>query len=337
MKNSFGNSITLTLFGESHGPAIGCTIDGLAPGIEVNKEIIADFLSKRRPDAKLDTTRVEKDEFQILSGVFEGRATGTPLTIMIPNSDTHSSDYSEMKEKARPSHADYTANEKYHGFQDYRGGGHFSGRITAALVAAGGIIIPALEKKGITIKTEIIKCGAATTGSEINEVIAAMKMQQDSIGGIIRTTVTGVPAGVGEPWFDSLEGMLSHAIFSIGGIKGIQFGAGFGFAGMTGSIANDPFYMDGDTVKTRTNNNGGINGGISNGMPIVFDCVVKPTPSISQPQETVNFVKKEDTELIIQGRHDPAIIRRISPVVDSVTSLVIADALATRFGTDYLN
>ncbi len=337
MKNSFGNSITLTLFGESHGPAIGCTIDGLAPGLTINTGIIADLLSRRRPDAKLDTTRVEKDEFQILSGVFEGHATGTPLTIMIPNSDTHSSDYSEMKEKARPSHADFTANEKYHGFQDYRGGGHFSGRITAALVAAGGIFIPALEKKGITIKTEIIKCGAATTGSEINEVIAAMKMQQDSIGGIIRTTITGVPAGVGEPWFDSLEGMLSHAIFSIGGIKGIQFGAGFGFAGMTGSIANDPFYMDGDTVKTRTNNNGGINGGISNGMPIVFDCVVKPTPSIPQPQETVNFVKKEDTELIIQGRHDPAIIRRISPVVDSVTSLVIADALATRFGTDYLN
>ncbi len=336
MKNTFGNSITLTLFGESHGPAIGCTIDGLAPGIEVNPEIIADLLSKRRPDAKLDTTRVEKDEFQILSGVFEGRATGTPITIMIPNSDTHSSDYSEMKEKARPSHADFTANEKYHGFQDYRGGGHFSGRITAALVAAGGIFIPALQKKGITIKTEILRCGAANSEADINALIQAMKQQQDSIGGIIRTTITGVPAGVGEPWFDSLEGMLSHAIFSIGGIKGIQFGAGFDFARMTGSIANDPFYMDGDTVKTRTNNNGGINGGISNGMPIVFDCVVKPTPSISQPQETVNFVTKEDAELTIQGRHDPAIIRRISPVVDSVTSLVIADALAGRFGTDYL-
>lgn len=336
MKNTFGNSITLTIFGESHGPAIGCTIDGLAPGMAVDNDVIADLLSKRRPDAKLDTTRVEADEYSILSGVFQGRTTGTPLTIVIPNSDTHSSDYSDMKEKARPSHADFTANEKYHGFQDYRGGGHFSGRITAALVAAGGIFIPALEKKGISIKTEIIKCGTATSKKEINEIISQMKDKQDSIGGIVRTTITGVPAGVGEPWFDSLESLLSHAVFSIGGIKGIQFGAGFDFAKMTGSIANDPFYMDGDSVKTRTNNNGGINGGISNGMPIVFDCVVKPTPSISQTQETVNFVTKEDTELLIKGRHDPAIIRRISPVIDSVTSLVIADALTSRFGTDYL-
>ena len=336
MKNSFGNSITLTLFGESHGPAVGCTIDGLAPGMEVNTDIIADMLSRRRPDARLDTTRVEADDFRIVSGVYCGHATGTPLTIVIPNTDTASSDYSEMKEKARPSHADYTAYEKYHGFQDYRGGGHFSGRITAALVAAGGIFIPALLKSGITIKTEIIKLGAATSEADINDIIEAMKKQQDSIGGIIRTTVTGVPAGVGEPWFDSLEGMLSHAVFSIGGIKGIQFGAGFEFARMTGSIANDPFYMDGDRVKTRTNNSGGINGGISNGMPIVFDCVVKPTPSIAQEQATVNFITKEDTTLTIHGRHDPAIIRRICPVVDSVTALVISDALATRFGTDYL-
>lgn len=334
MKNTFGNSISVTLFGESHGPAIGVVLDGLAAGMDVNEEVIADFLSKRRPSSELETARREEDHFQILSGVFNGKTTGTPLAIMIPNEDTRSKDYTYGP--ARPSHADYAAFCKYHGFEDYRGGGHFSGRLTAALVAAGGILIPALEKKGMQIETHIVRCGGVSDG-DFDEPIRKAAADNDSVGGVTQTTITGLPSGLGEPWFDSVESELSHILFSVGGVKGVEFGSGFALADMRGSEANDPLRInDAGEVYTETNHNGGINGGITNGMPVVFRCAIKPTASIAQNQKTIDFQKQENMEFCVTGRHDPAIVRRACPVIDSVTAIVAADLLTMRFGTDYL-
>ena len=336
MKNTIGNSLTVTLFGESHGKAIGAVLDGMPSGIEVDEEYIASQLTRRRPKDALSTPRQEKDEFSILSGVFEGRTTGTPICITIPNADTHSSDYGEMQYKMRPSHADYTANCRYNGFQDYRGGGHFSGRITAALVAAGALIIPALNKKGIYVSTNILSVAGETVEEKRNEKILAVKSEGDSVGGVLETSITGVPAGVGEPWFDTVEGMLSHAIFSIPAVKGIEFGLGFNFADKKGSEANDQMYVDGDSVKCYTNNNGGVMGGITNGMPIVFRTVIKPTPTISKEQKTVDISTMQNTTIAARGRHDPCIVHRASVVVESVAALVIADMLSAKYGTDWL-
>ena len=359
MKNTFGNSLTLTLFGESHGPSVGAVLDGLAPGIPVDENRIRKILERRRPSSELDTKRREEDAFSIVSGVYEGRTCGTPLTILIPNRDARSGDYAYGI--ARPSHADYAAFCKYHGYEDYRGGGHFSGRVTAAIAVAGGILMPALERKGIMIGTHILSCagirdrefGDAKTdcellwesmfpvldlraGEEMQQAILDAAARGDSVGGCTETAVIGTPAGIGEPWFDSVEGMLSHALFSIGGIKGIEFGLGFGFADVSGCEANDPFRIREGRIVTSRNANGGVNGGITNGMPIVFHCAVKPTPSIRIPQETVDFVRREETTIEIRGRHDPAIIRRICPVIDSTAALVIADLLCMRYGTDFL-
>ena len=336
MKNTIGNSLTVTLFGESHGKAIGAVLDGMPSGIKVDEEYIASQLTRRRPKDALSTPRQEKDEFSILSGVFEGRTTGTPICITIPNADTHSSDYGEMQYKMRPSHADYTANCRYNGFQDYRGGGHFSGRITAALVAAGALIIPALNKKGIYVSTNILSIAGETVEEKRNEKILAAKSEGDSVGGVLETSITGVPAGVGEPWFDTVEGMISHAIFSVPAVKGIEFGLGFNFADKKGSEANDQMYVDGDSVKCYTNNNGGVMGGITNGMPIVFRTVIKPTPTISKEQKTVDISTMQNTTIAARGRHDPCIVHRAAVVVESVAALVIADMLASKFGTDWL-
>jgi len=332
MKNSFGNNIQVTIFGESHGKAVGCIVDGLCAGVPVDEAYIAECLAKRAPSSAADTARREKDQFQILSGVFNGKTTGTAITISIPNEDQHSKDYAATYGKARPSHADFVAHEKYHGCEDYRGGGHFSGRITAGLVAAGALLQGALNKLDIKIDSNILSvCGQT---SDFDQRIMEAKMNLDSVGGVTRTVISGMPVGAGEPWFDSVESMISHAVFSIGGVKGIEFGLGFGLADKTGSEVNDQFYMEGSEVKTRTNNNGGINGGITNGMDIVFQCAVKPTPSIAQKQNTIDFLKKQDAELEIQGRHDPAIIRRICPVLNAVSAIVMADILAGKYGND---
>ena len=357
MKNTFGINIALTLFGESHGDAIGAVIDGLPAGIEVNTETIAALLAKRRPSSATETARQEKDNFKIVSGLFRCRTTGTPLCILIPNEDTRSGDYEYGK--ARPSHADYAAYCKYHGFEDYRGGGHFSGRITAALVASGGILLPMLEQLGIFVGTHMRSCAGIydrdfediskdiaylkdanypvldhACGEQMSEAILEAKKQLDSGGGVTETAVVGMPAGVGEPWFDSVEGLLSHALFSLGGIKGVEFGMGFAMAESRGSICNDTFAMRDGKVVTETNCNGGINGGITNGMPLIFRCAVKPTPSIAREQQTVDFINKQNKTLSIKGRHDPAIVRRICPVIDSVTALVLCDLLATRYGNE---
>ena len=361
MKNAFGNNLSITLFGESHGAAIGAVLDGLTPGITVDTEYIRKMLSLRRGLSEVSTPRREEDDFDILSGVFEGKTTGTPLCIVIKNADTRSKDYSATKDLARPSHADFTAECKYRGFQDYRGGGHFSGRITAALVAAAAIIIPALNKKGIQIGSHIAQCGGITDREfeDINNDLALLsnkefavlddakeslminaikkaKVNGDSIGGIVETVVTGIPSGVGEPWFDTVEGLLSHAVFSIPGVKGVEFGAGFSFAEMTGSAANDRFNGNNGQIVTTTNNSGGINGGITNGMPIVFRTAFRPTPTIAQPQQTVNIKTGENATLEAKGRHDPCIVHRAKVVVDSVTALALADLLITRYGTDWL-
>lgn len=361
MKNTFGNSVAVTLFGESHGEFIGAVLDGFAPGIEIPTEYIAHMLNLRRPHGKISTPRKEKDEFKIVSGVVNGKTTGTPLTILIPNENVKSGDYSQMKTIARPSHADYTAECKYHGFQDSRGGGHFSGRITAALVAAGAICKYALEQKGICIGTHVKRCAGVSdrefsslpedikvvnektfavldevAGEKMQEAILAAAAEGDSVGGILETAILGIPAGVGEPWFDSLESQISHMMFSIPAVKGVEFGAGFGMVDLRGSGANDPMKLEDGKVVTVTNNNGGINGGISNGMPIVFRTAIKPTPTIFKPQNTVDFQHMTETILQPKGRHDPAIVHRARIVQDAATALVMCDALAMRFGTDWL-
>lgn len=336
MKNTIGASLAVTLFGESHGAAIGAVIDGMPSGLAVDEEFIASQLSRRRPKDETSTPRQEKDGYSILSGVFEGHTTGTPICITIPNEDTKSKDYSEMQYKMRPSHADFTANCRYGGFQDYRGGGHFSGRITAALVAAAALVIPALNKKGIRIDTNILNIAGETEEEKMRDKILEAKSWGDSVGGVLETVVTGVPAGIGEPWFDTVEGMLSHAVFSIPAVKGVEFGLGFDFADKLGSEANDQMYIDGQTVKCYTNNNGGVIGGITNGMPIVFRAVIKPTPTISKEQKTVDISTMQNTTIAAHGRHDPCIVHRAAVVVESVTALVIADALVSKYGTDWL-
>ena len=361
MKNTFGNALTITLFGESHGPSIGAVLDGLAPGIPVDETVIRDHLSRRRPVGDISTPRREEDEFVLESGVFNGRTTGTPLCIRIPNEDTRSKDYAATRFLARPSHADYTAHCKYHGWEDYRGGGHFSGRITAALVAAGAIVIPALEQKGIHIASHIARCGGVAdrsfenleqdmkqlhnrdfgvldteAGEKMIQVIRAAKVSGDSVGGVLETVVTGMPVGVGEPWFDTVESVLSHALFAVPAVKGVEFGDGFALAEMTGKTANDPFRVQDGNIITATNHSGGINGGITNGMPILFRCAFRPTPTIGSEQQTVDMHEKTETVLTAHGRHDPCIVHRARVVVECVTALTVADLLTQRFGTDWL-
>ncbi len=361
MKNTFGTNITLTIFGESHGPSVGFVLDGVAAGIPVDDAKIRALLALRRPSGSVSTARREEDEFVIQSGVFNGFTNGAPICITIPNNDKNSNDYNTVSCLARPSHADYTAHVKYRGFEDYRGGGHFSGRVTAALVAAGGILIPALNKKGIYIGTHIKNIGGVqdrdfgdfksdieklsklsfavldeTSAEQMQSKIIEAKNNGDSLGGSLETAVIGVEAGVGEPWFDTVEGLLSHALFSIPAVKAVEFGAGFGFAEMYGSNANDEFYAEKGNVFTKTNNSGGINGGITNGMPIIFRCALRPTPTISKEQNTVNYVNSENATLAAGGRHDPCVVHRARIVVDCVTALVIADALSVKHGTDWL-
>lgn len=362
MKNVFGNNVSITVFGESHGPAIGVVIDGLAPGLTVDTDYINKLLTLRRPSGAISTPRREADEFVIESGVFEGKTTGTPLCILIPNEDTRSKDYSATRNLLRPSHADYTADCKYHGYQDYRGGGHFSGRITAALVAAGGIVLPALNKKGIRIGTHIKRCAGISdidfsdainteiqslyekdfavlddsVKEKMTEAILTAKKDGNSVGGVLETAVTGLDAGLGEPMFDSIESVLSHALFSIPAIKGVEFGAGFSIADMTGKEANDAFCNNNGKICTATNNSGGINGGITNGMPVIFRCAVRPTPTLGTEQNTVNTQTGENAVLQSKGRHDPCIVHRARIVVDCVTALALCDILAGRYGTDWL-
>lgn len=350
MSNVFGKNITVSIFGESHGALVGATLGGIAPGIKINKEYISEKLTKRRPFGKISTARREADEFRIVSGEFNGYTTGAPLTLIIENTDTKSKDYSEFLDTPRPSHADYTARIKYQGFQDYRGGGHFSGRVTASLVAAGAILQAALEDKGIYIGTHIStlkgisdrefsdyrddiktlskKLFPALSDTSEEKMLAHIEKAAemgDSVGGVLQSAIIGVPAGLGEPFFDSVESEISHILFSIPAVKGVSFGCGFGFSELFGSEANDAYETDGVSVYTKTNNNGGILGGISTGMPIIVNTVIKPTPSIFKEQDTVSLSKLENTRLSIKGRHDPAIIHRARAVVDAALAIAVYD------------
>lgn len=358
MKNSFGTNISWTLFGESHGPCIGITLDGLPAGFKIDLNRIKEDMDKRKAAGKISTQRHEADEVHIVSGYYNGFTTGSALTILIENQNTKSKDYSNIQYRLRPGHADYTAFEKYNGYQDYRGGGHFSGRLTACIVAAGSICRQILEGQGIKIGSHIEKlytlCDAPFSedvqilSEEIDKVnqltfsvlnpkmkdkmiqeIEKAAQEKDSLGGILETAIVGLPTGLGEPFFDSVESILSHLLFSVPAVKGVSFGEGFGFSQMKGSQANDAFYYT-DHMQTKTNHNAGINGGITNGMPIKIHTCIKPTPSIFKEQNSVDYQSKENVKLTIQGRHDPCILHRARIVVDSVVAFGILDLYMSR-------
>lgn len=356
MTATLGEKIKLTIFGESHGLSIGCVIDGLPPGFAIDLDAVKKEMQRRAPGkSPLATARNEKDAFIIESGFFEGRTTGTPLCVLIPNSDQHSGDYSKLKNVMRPGHADYSGKVKYNGFNDYRGGGHFSGRLTAPLVFMGALAKQILAKCGIYVGAHIAAVAGVkdmpfnplgesadtfsalaqksfpvlddTAGEAMQEKILAAKQNCDSVGGVIECMAINLPAGIGAPFFDSLESRLAHALFSVPAVKGIEFGKGFALAQMPGSEANDQMYYDNGVVKTYTNNNGGITGGITNGMPVLFKAAVKPTPSIAKVQKTVDLSTESNTELVITGRHDPCIVQRAVPVIEGVAAWVILDML----------
>ena len=356
MSATFGRNLRMTIFGESHGKGIGLVLDGLPPGTPIEEEFIKEEMARRAPGKnQMSTQRQEKDAFIIESGVFEGRATGTPLCVLIPNSDQHSKDYSLLKDVMRPGHADYAGKVRYNGFNDYRGGGHFSGRLTAPLVFTGAVAKTVLAQKGIVVGAHVARIGKITDdlfnplgemaeqlqalrkftlpvlddgkASLMEAEIMAAREQMDSVGGIVEVMAAGMPPGVGDPFFDSLESRLSHALFSVPAVKGIEFGAGFALAALKGSETNDPMTFDKGKVRTTRNNNGGITGGITNGMPILFRVAIKPTPSIGQPQQTVNVTEGKDTILEVKGRHDPCIVPRAVPVIEAVTAWVLLDML----------
>ena len=356
MSGMWGNKLKVSIFGESHGVGIGITIDGLPSGFEINMNEILKEMGRRAPGkSKLSTARRETDSPEILSGYFEGKTTGTPLCAIIRNGDQHSKDYGKLKDLMRPGHADYPGYIRYNGFNDYRGGGHFSGRITAPLVFAGAICKQILESRGIFIGSHVKSIGEVEdkSFSEVEltkelldnlkenelplllsdkedlmrETILKAKADLDSVGGTIECTVLGMNPGVGNPFFDSVESTLAHLMFSVPAVKGIEFGKGFEMSKLRGSECNDEYYYDGDKVKTYTNNNGGITGGITNGMPILFKVGIKPTASIAKKQRTINIAEKKDAELEIHGRHDPCIVQRAVPVIEAVTAIGILDLI----------
>ena len=323
--------IQYTIFGESHGPAIGVVVTGLPSGLKLDLDAVSAEMARRAPGRdSTSTSRKEADAVEILSGMFEGKTTGTPLCGMIRNTDTRSKDYSKLKDLPRPSHADYTASVRYGGYSDYRGGGHFSGRLTAPLVFAGAIAKQLLARHGVVIESKIDLLGGVKdpTEAEIDRIILAAKADGDSVGGTVACTICGVPAGFGSPDLgENAEGIFAKHLFAVPAVKGIEFGAGFGFAAMRGSEANDPFCMDGDAVKTVTNHAGGINGGITNGMPVTFRVVMRPTPSISKQQQTVSLSGKTEEALVVEGRHDPCIVKRALPVIEAAAALAVCELM----------
>ena len=356
MSGMWGSKIKLSIFGESHGNAIGITIDGLPAGFSIDMDKIMMEMARRAPGkSSLSTPRKESDIPEILSGYFEGKTTGTPLCAIIRNSNTKSKDYSKLKDVMRPGHADYTGVVRYKGFNDYRGGGHFSGRITAPLVFAGAICKQILEVKGIIVSAHINSIGKIKDCSflesdisdellnsfkenelplintkledEMRQEILSTRSSGDSIGGTIECAVLGINPGIGDPFFDSVESTLAHLMFSVPAVKGIEFGKGFDISKMRGSEANDEYYLENGNIKTKTNNNGGILGGITNGMPIIFNVAIKPTASIFKEQNTVNIVTMEETTLCIEGRHDPCIVQRALPVIEAVAAIGITELM----------
>ena len=355
MSSEFGKLLRVSVFGQSHGKAIGVNIDGLPAGEPIDLEELYAFMARRKPGkSPLSTARKEADMPVFLSGLENGVTCGCPLCAIIENSDQHSSDYSELADKPRPAHADYTAHVKWGGHADMRGGGHFSGRLTAPLCIAGGIAKQLLARRGIYVGAHLASIGteddtafplhptkelfdsvAAKTfpvlddqaGEKMQAVILKARQNLDSVGGIIECAAIGLPAGLGDPMFEGIENRLAAALFGIPAVKGVEFGLGFGSARLFGSENNDPFIIESGEIATATNRSGGILGGITNGMPGTLRVAMKPTPSISKPQQTVSLSAQENAELMIRGRHDPCIAHRAVPVVEAVTATVILDLL----------
>lgn len=359
MSSTFDGNIRISIFGQSHSGGIGCVIDGLPAGEKIDMDKLSDFLSRRAPGKNAwSTPRKEADLPEFLSGLVDNATCGAPLSAIIRNTNTRSQDYSELRDIPRPGHADYTAHIRYGGYQDVAGGGHFSGRLTAPLCIAGGICKQILEKKGITIGAHILSIHdvqgqrfdpvnltaeellvPGTKDFPVRDDATAAKMQAaiqtareacDSVGGVIECAAVGVPAGIGDPMFDGMENRIARIVFAIPAVKGIEFGAGFEAARMYGSENNDPFFMDGETVRTRTNNAGGILGGITSGMPVIFRAAVKPTPSIAREQDSISLSRKENAALAVRGRHDPCIVPRAVPVMEAAMAIAIMDALLEK-------
>lgn len=354
MSSTYGEMIKLSIFGQSHGPAIGMTLDGVPAGLPVDLEKLQQFLSRRAPgQGDFATPRKEKDVPEFLSGVVDGYTCGAPIAAIIRNENTRSGDYAELKNRPRPGHADYTAQIKYHGYQDAAGGGHFSGRLTAAVCIAGGLCKQWLEEKGIRIGAHISVCAGVgddpiyldwvnpdldsintgfpvlnkEAGTKMQEAIAAAKADGDSVGGLIECVVTGLPAGIGEPMFGGMESKIAQIVYGIPAVKGIEFGSGFSGSYMRGSQNNDNYtYINGNAVPQQ-NYAGGILGGITTGMPLVFQTAIKPTPSIAMPQQTVDLATGANVTIQVNGRHDPCIVPRAVPVIEAAAAIAVYDAI----------
>ena len=352
MSSTYGENLKLSIFGQSHGAAIGMTLDGIPAGLPVDLEALQAFLNRRAPGQNdYSTPRREEDRPEFLSGVLDGHTCGAPLAAIIRNTNTRSGDYANLKDCPRPGHVDYTAQVKYGGSQDAAGGGHFSGRLTAPLCIAGGLCKQWLEARGIRIGAHIAAIAGvrdvpfdsmnpqldavdtrfpvldAQAGAGMREAVSAARMDLDSVGGIIECAVTGLPVGLGEPMFGGVEGRIAQIVYGIPAVKGVEFGIGFEAANLRGSENNDPFRMEHGKVVTATNHCGGILGGITNGMPLLFRAAIKPTPSISQVQQSVSLSLGENRELVVKGRHDPCIVPRAVPVVEAAAAIAIFDLL----------
>lgn len=353
MSSSFGHKIRVNIFGQSHSAAIGVTIDGLPAGFRPNIDKINAFMARRAPGkSEFATARKEADQFEILSGMADGVFCGAPFAAVIRNTSQRSADYAPLRDTPRPGHADYTARIRYDNFQDASGGGHFSGRLTAPLCLAGAICLQILEEKGVQVAAHILQIGTAfdrrfdpmspelgsvlpgalpvleqRAAEEMAEVIREAKEEGDSVGGVIEVGATGFPAGIGDPMFDGIENRIAQIIFGIPAVKGLEFGSGFDCASMRGSDHNDAFVVQNGRVETASNHHGGILGGISSGMPILFRAAVKPTPSIFKPQRSVDLNTMTETELVIAGRHDPCIVPRAVPVMEAAAAIALADML----------
>lgn len=334
--NTYGQFVRVTIFGESHGPGIGAVVDGLPAGETIDLQAVRTEMRRRAPGGSgLTTPRKETDEPLVLSGLYHNKTTGSPVTAIFQNSDTHASDY--LPEVPRPSHADYTAAVKFHGNMDLRGGGPFSGRLTACMVFAGALCRQILERRGVTISADAVRVGQATGTAlnfEMKRQILEARAAGDSVGSVLECRVQGVPAGVGGLLFGGMESRIASILYAIPGVKGVEFGLGFGLAALRGSEANDPFRMENGRVVCETNNAGGVNGGITNGMPLVVRMAMRPTPSIAAEQQTVDLRTMEETTLRVRGRHDPCIAIRVIPVMEAAVAVAVLDAMLESAATD---
>ena len=359
MSSTYGESLKLTIFGQSHGPAIGMTLDGIPAGLPVDVEKLQSFLNRRAPGQNdWSTPRKEEDRPEFLGGVFDGYTCGAPIAAVIYNKNTRSDDYDNLKDCPRPGHADYTAQIKYGGYQDAAGGGHFSGRLTAPLCIAGGLCKQWLEEMGIRIGAHIYTIqGMDDTpfdplspqfdsissefpvindemGQLMKERINTARSHGDSVGGMIECAITGLPAGLGEPMFGGVESRIAQIVYGIPAVKGVEFGAGLAFAYDPGSEMNDPYCVENGKITAATNNAGGILGGITTSLPVIFRVIMKPTPSISKPQQSVSISKMENTPLVVKGRHDPCIVPRAVPVVEAAAAIAIYDLILSNTQTE---